>query len=75
MVMITTSNKSGNKDEFGKGWGPIKSPFNIHKFYLCIPISLEAQVQTYVNNLKTNKGECNLDGMSCIIFIENVFFS
>ena len=42
MVMIT-SGKSGNKDEFWKYsfmLGYLKSPINIHKFNLCIPISL-----------------------------------
>ena len=53
--MIKTSSKGGNKDEFWKDylcWGSIESPFNIHKFYLCIPISLGAQVKTYVNKTK-----------------------
>ena len=53
--MITTSNKSGSEDEFWKDsfmLGPIKYSFNIHEFYLCIPISLGVQVQTYV--IKTN---------------------
>ena len=34
------------KMSFGKiilCWGPIKSPINMHKFNLCIPISLETQ--------------------------------
>ena len=64
MVMITTSNKCGSEDEFWKDsfmLGPIKSPFNIPEFYLCIPISLGAQVKTYVNKTKFwkgIKGEC-----------------
>ena len=55
MVMITTSNKSGSENEFWKDsfmLGPIKYSFNIHEFYLCIPISLGAQVKTYVNKTK-----------------------
>ena len=44
--------------------GSIKSLFDIHKFNLCIPINLGAQVQTYVTKnkvWKTRKKECNLD--------------
>ena len=67
MVMITTSSKSGNKISFENNLScrdSIKSSFNIHKFNLYIPISLGAQVQTYMNKnkiLKTHKRECNLD--------------
>ena len=73
--------KTGNKEEFWKIFlcrGSIKSPFNFRKFYLCIPISLGAQVQTYVNKNqifeKTTKEKCNLNE-SFIILIESVFFA
>ena len=53
-------------------WGSIKSPFNIHKFNLCILISLGPQVQTYVKKKKsfwkTKKKECNLDKTKLHIF-------
>ena len=51
--------------------GSTNSSFNIHKFYLCIPFSLGAQVQTYVNKSKiwkTIKKECNLDKIELHIF-------
>ena len=73
--------KTSNKEEFWKNFlcrDSIKSPFNFHKFCLCIPISLGAQVQTYVNKNqifeKPTKEKCNLNEMSCIILIESVFF-
>ena len=59
-------------------WGSIESPFNIHKFYMCVPISLGAEVKTYVNKTKiwkSNKGEWNLDEMGYIILNGNVFFA
>ena len=52
-------------------WGPIRSPVNIHKFNLRIPISLGTQAQTYVKKIKFWKlRKRNTTGikLSCIFF-------